>query len=538
MAFYLSPGVYTRELDLSNIVPTVATTVAACVGYSTKGDTTQIRLITNTQQFIAEYGEPVLGNDFHYTCLAFLETGNQLWCYRAQNGALYGGVKIKTSSSGQSNAAITSGVTSPDFVDISGEDNLFNIYGVNPGAWNNNIAVQVLRTTANDALFVFQIDVYVLDSTGTYVKEESWTVSRKTQIDGYGRQQYMETVINGYSDYIWVADNTTEADSVLPKAQTTNLAMAQGSDGSAISDAQLINGWDLFINPDNVDVRILIEAGFYSVAVQLKMQSVAESRKDCIAILNMDPAQTTDVSSMINWRNVTQNINSSYCALYAPLVQIYDPYNATLTNVAGSGYVGAQYAYTDYIRNSWSAPAGLNRGVMNVLSVVDGNGTRMAFSQGERDTLYPAQINPLQIFPGSGNVIWGQKTLTTTASALDRVNVRRLLIIIEKAMAVSLRSFLFEPNNENTRFRVTAMLDSYLDTLSGAGAFQTTTADTKGYQVVCDETNNTPDTIDRNELHVDVYVKPIRIAEFIQLQVIVTTTGASFDELIARGYNL
>jgi len=537
MAFYLSPGVYTRELDLSNIVPTVATTTAAIVGYSAKGDTTQIRLITNTQQFIQEYGEPTLGNNFHYTALAFLETGNQLWCYRAQNGALYGGVKIKESTSVQANAAISSGAASPDYQDVSGEDNLFNIYGVNPGVWNNNIGVRVLRTTNNDALFVFAIEVYILTTAGTYERVESWTVSRKTQLDGYGRQQYMETVINGFSNYIWVADSTI-ADSTLPKEQATTLAMAQGSDGSAIADAQLINGWDLFINPDDVDIRILVEAGFYSVAVQLKMQSVAESRKDCIAILNIDPAQTTSVASMINWRNVTQNINSSYCALYAPLVQIYDPYNSTITNVAGSGYVGAQYAYTDYIRNTWSAPAGLNRGIMNVLSVVDANGTRLAFSQGERDTLYPAQINPLQIFPGSGNVIWGQKTLTTTASALDRVNVRRLLIIIEKAMAISLRTFVFEPNDENTRFRVTAMLESYLDTLSGAGAFQTTTADSKGYQVVCDETNNTPDTIDRNELHVDVFIKPIRVAEFIQLQVIVTTTGASFDELIARGYNL
>jgi phage tail sheath protein FI len=538
MSFYLSAGVYTRELNLSNIVPTVATTTAAIVGYSTKGDTTQIRLMTNTQQFIAEYGEPVLGEPFHYAALAFLETGNQLWCYRVQNAALYGGVKIKTSASGQVNTAIVAGVTSPDFVFISGEDNLINIYGANPGVWNNDIGVQIIRTTANDALYVFQIDVYLKDSTGVYSKMESWTVSRKHQIDGFGRQQYLETVINGFSDYIWIADDTTTADTILPKQQTSTLAFNQGTNGSSISSGDLENGWDLFSNPDNVDIRIMIEPAFYSIAVQEKMREIAESRKDCIAILNMDPTQTTSVSSMINWRNTTQNLNSSYVALYAPLVQTYDQYNSTLVVVAASGYVAAQYAYNDYIRNVWNAPAGLNRGIMNVLNICDQNGSRLAFTQGDRDLLYSAQINPLQIFPGSGNVIWGQKTETTTASALDRVNVRRLLIILEKAMAVSLRTFVFEPNDPNTRFRVTAMLDTYLDTLSGSGAFETNSADPKGYQVVCDETNNTPATIDLNELHVDVFVKPVRTAEFIQLQVIITTTGANFNELIARGVNL
>ena len=538
MAFYLSPGVYTRELDLSNIVPTIATTTAAIVGYSAKGDASEMRLITSSQQFISEYGEPVLGEKFHYSALAFLETGNQLWCYRIQNTALYGGVKIKESDSVDTNAAIDSGVTSADFVDVSGEDNIFDIYGCNPGVWNNSLGVRITRTTANDALYVFVIDVYLLDSTGTYNKEESWTVSRKTQVDGYGRQQYLETVINGFSDYIKIADNTTVADTVLPKAQGTTLAFAEGSVGSAVTDAEYITGWDLFLNPDEVDVRLLIEDGYQSVAVQSNLKTIAESRKDCMVILNMDPAQTTSAASMISWRNDTQNLNSSYVALYTPMVQIYDQYNATLVSIAGSGYIASQYAYNDYIRNVWNAPAGLNRGILNVLSICDQNGTRLSFTQGERDLLYAAGINPLQIFPGSGNVIWGQKTETTTASALDRVNVRRLLIIIEKAMAVSLRSFLFESNDENTRFRITAMLESYLDTLAGGGAFQTSSTDAKGYAVVCDETNNTPDTIDRNELHVDVFVKPIRVAEFIQLQVIVTTTGASFEELVAKGFNL
>jgi len=144
------------------------------------------------------------------------------------------------------------------------------------------------------------------------------------------------------------------------------------------------------------------------------------------------------------------------------------------------------------------------------------------------------QINPLQIFSGSSPRIWGQKTLQKKGSATDRINVRRLLIVIEKSMAISLRQFVFEPNDEITRFRIEALLNSYLGDLSAQGAFQTEGED-QGFHVVCDGTNNTAVVIDDNELRVDVFVKPSRAAEYIHLQTIVTATGASFEELIARG---
>jgi len=529
MSIYVSPGVYTKELDISNIIPNIASTTAAIVGYSTKGDSTQIRLITNTQQFIAEYGEPVLGEYFHYSASAFLENGNKLWCYRIQNGALYGGVNIKVTGSVDENAGIQAGVTSPDFVVTSGQDNLFQIYGVNPGTWNNSLGVKV--DNIDPTTFEFDIVVYLLDSNAVYQEVERWKVSRKIQVDGYGQQQYLETKINDFSSYIRVADNTIYADTVMPKAQSSTLAMLQGTNGSAVDSSHEILGWDKFINPDDVDVRILIGGGMTDVTTQGKMKSVAESRKDCIALLDVPYAETSSVSSTVTWRDSTQNFNSSYCALYSPWVKAYDPYNATLVTLPPTGYVGSQFAYNDYISDVWFAPAGLNRGLLNVLSI------NPVYTQGERDTLYAAEINPLQTFRGEGNAIWGQKTQATKASALDRVNVRRLLITIEKAVAVALHSFVFEPNSENTRFRITAMIESYMDLLSAKGAFQTEAGD-KGYSVICDETNNTAATIDRNELHVDVFVKPSRAAEFIQLQVIVTDSGANFNELVSRGINL
>jgi len=544
--FYVSPGVYTVEKNLSQLVPTIATTSAGIAFYSTKGNTNAVTLMSSSQQFIAEYGEPTLGNPGHYSALAYLQNGNQLYCYRVQSGALYGGVNIKSSTSIQSNAAISTGASTTDFVVTSGQDNLFQIYGVNPGSWNNNLSIGIANVNVGPNLSSNAFDILVFNLiNGSYVQVEKWTVSRKQQLDGYGRQQYLETAINGYSQYIMVADSSL-ADSVLPKAQTygyntgvwTGLNMARGSNGTDLianySSGPYQLGWDKFANPDDIDIRVLIGAGQTATAIQAYITNICETRKDCIAILDIPDTMTTSVTSMVNWRTGTQNINSSYAALYAPMVKDYDSFNDTIVFLPGSGYVASQFAYNDYVSDVWYAPAGLNRGVLNVLSVCNKNGDRMVFSQGDRDALYAAQINPLQVFSGSGNVIWGQKTLTSLPSALDRVNVRRLLIILEKTMSVSLKQFVFEPNNDTTRFRITAMLETFLDLLSAKGAFQTELGD-KGYMVVCNATNNTPAIIDRNELVVDVFVKPSRAAEFLQLNVIVTPTGTSFNELIAQG---
>lgn len=529
MGIYVSAGVYVKEKDISEIIPNLSTTTGGIVGYSVKGDTTQLRLITNTQQFVKEYGEPVPGNYFHYSALAYLENGTKLYCKRVVNGALYGGVKIKDEGSGQSNAAISAGAVTPDFVTVSGEDNLFYVYGVNPGVWNNNIGIRI--TSIDNTEYTFNIEVYFTDSDGVTSKVETWTVSRQTKVDGYGKQLYLEDRINGFSDYIRVADDITQGSTVMPKAQATTLAFGQGSDGSAATDANYVNGWDAFANPDDVDVRVLINAGQTGITVQQKMKTIVEDRKDCIALLDMPYAQLTSVASMVTWRETTQNFNSSYVALYSPWVKMYDPYNDKIIEVPPSGYVASQIAYNDYTSEVWYAPAGFNRGIMNVLGLTN------VFTQGERDTLYEAGINPLQTFRGEGNVIWGQKTEQVKASALDRVNVRRLLITIEKAVSVSLRYFVFEPNSLVTRFRVVATIESYMDQLYAKGAFQSELGD-KGYLVVCDETNNPPAVIDANELHVDIFIKPSRAAEFIQLQTIITTTGASFTELVARGVNL
>lgn len=576
MSKYLSAGVYSLEKDLSELALSVATTTAALVGWSAKGDVGALKLITNKQQFLDEYGEPdnTSGNYFHYTALAFLEQGNQLWCLRVEENAKYGGLGISNTVLGGTNEEFSD--LSNDIDDIIDDSNmaltpadcLFVIMGKDPGIWNSRISVAIDQLindteswdvgapigTPDDIVpakvdqYTFRIKVYWENDDGDDELVETWIVSRKQKLDGFAKQLYLENRINGYSDYISVKDNTGIGDTVLPDSVGMSLVsgvittdavnLGAGSIGTAYTSAAfasaIASGWDEFANPADIDVRLLLNGGETTKTVQLKMNQIAVSRADCFAILDMDYAEMgKGVAEAVTWRRgvATCNLNSSYCAMYAPWQRINDPYNDVLIYVPSSGYVGAQYVYNDYVAQPWMAPAGFKRGTLNVISMQD------IFSKGERDVLQQAQINPLQSFTGEGDVIWGQKTMLVKNSALSRVNVRRLLIMLEKTMAVSLRQFVFENNNEITRFRAEAVLTEYLTLLSSRGAFQTEAGD-KGFKVVINEFNNTPAVIDRNEMAVDVFVKPARTAEYIQLQTIVTTSGASFDELLARGVNL
>lgn len=237
MAVYNVPGVFLSEVDLSSIVPNFSTTTGAIVGYSEQGDAENVRLITNTQQFVQEYGEPKPGQYFHYSALAFLSMGNALYCYRAQKNALFGGVSIAVT--GGTNFSFVAGRLTRSYADDSNyPDALFYIYGKDPGVWNNSLGIRI-SNIQNAPVYTFDIEVYDMDADGNYVRKELFTVSRKQQKDGYGRQQYMETRINGSSQYIWVSDNTDELDTVMPKSQTNTLAMAGGGNGDATSYVEI-----------------------------------------------------------------------------------------------------------------------------------------------------------------------------------------------------------------------------------------------------------------------------------------------------------
>lgn len=219
-------------------------------------------------------------------------------------------------------------------------------------------------------------------------------------------------------------------------------------------------------------------------------------------------------------KNLISTINSNYSAIYGNWAKQYDNYTDTFVWLPPSGYVAAIYARTDQTTQPWIAPAGLNRGVIN--NIVD-----LAFNpnQKQRDFLYTISINPLVSFARDGFVVFGQKTLQNKPSAFDRVNVRRLFLTLERATQRALKYFVFEPNTEFTRTRLKNTISPIFDLAKNTEGLY-------DYLIVCDERNNTPDVIDRNELAVDIYIKPVKAAEFILVNFIATRTGQDFQELI------
>jgi len=219
-------------------------------------------------------------------------------------------------------------------------------------------------------------------------------------------------------------------------------------------------------------------------------------------------------------KNCYSSIDSNYSAGYANWIKNYDSYSDKQIWLPASGYVAAIYARSDSATQPWFAPAGLNRGTIN-------NITDLAFNpnQKQRDYLYTISLNPIVYFSGDGYVVFGQKTLQSKPSAFDRVNVRRLFLTLERAVQKTLKYYVFEPNTEFTRTRVRNSITPILDLARNTQGLY-------DYNIVVDERNNTPDVIDRNELAVDIYIKPVRTAEFILVNFIATRTNQNFQELI------
>ena len=259
------------------------------------------------------------------------------------------------------------------------------------------------------------------------------------------------------------------------------------------------------------------------------------TRKDCVYIADplrhifVNGADTKTLSVRGNTfstniysplKNLFSTINSNYAATYANWVKQYDAFSDTFVWLPPSGYVAAVFARTDTNAQPWIAPAGLNRGIIN--NIVD-----LGFNpnQKQRDFLYTLSLNPIVSFPGDGFAVFGQKTLQNKPSAFDRINVRRLFLTLERATQQALKYFVFEPNTEFTRTRLK-------NTIVPIFELAKNTEGLYDYLIVCDERNNTPDVIDRNEVAVDIYIKPVKAAEFILVNFIATRTGQNFQELI------
>jgi uncharacterized protein len=415
-------------------------------------------------------------------------------------------------------------------------DTCFMIYAENPGQWANNVSVQVQAVAWDPTAFRIIVQE---TSSGVSITKEVWEVSRvPNEKDGYGNNMYLETRINNISNFIRVLDNVDIPNTVMPAFTTYPIYFTQGDDGLTVSSGDVIQAWQLYTNQAVVDINILINGGYVSDndwSVQESIQAIAEKRRDCFAIFDIpfDKTEISPITMASDWRLNYQNIESSFTALYSPWVLVYDSYNDIPSlPIPPSGFAAQVFARTDWVSYPWYAPAGYNRAVLTSETLPPMDVSVRYDQQGEIEALYgnPVNINPIVFSPGDGIVIFGQKTQQSMPSALDRINVRRLIITFERAAKQFLKYKLFELNNQYTRLDIETALNQYLATVQAQNGVYT-------FQVVCDETNNTPQIIDQNQLNVDVYLQPEKDAEFIQLQNIITATGANFT-VIQQGFNL
>jgi len=296
------------------------------------------------------------------------------------------------------------------------------------------------------------------------------------------------------------------------------------------TNADKIVAWDKMKNADEVDVSLLITGDASSTVAQHVIDNIAEYRKDCVAFFS--PAQsdvvgnpgseTTDVIDQKNNTSTGINRSTSYGVYDSGWKYMFDKYNNTYRWIPLNADIAGLCVNTDNTRDPWYSPAGFNRGFLK-------NVVKLAWNPNKtnRDDLYKSGVNPVVSFTGEGTVLFGDKTMLTKPSAFDRINVRRLFIVLEKAIATAAKYSLFEFNDEFTRAQFVSLVDPFLRDVQGRrGIFD--------YRVVCDTTNNTPEVIDRNEFIGDIYIKPARSINFIQLNFVAVRSGVAFDEIVGK----
>ena len=347
-----------------------------------------------------------------------------------------------------------------------------------------------------------------------------------------GSDNYYPNVIYNQSNYIYWMDHNASGSNWGSAANGTtftdvtavsNVSLSNGSDGSAATTGQKKTAYEKFADSETVDVGLIIAGAGDKTHID-NLITIAENRKDAIVFASPERSDVVNVADGNQQKdNVVgffNQINStSYAVFDSGYKYMYDRYSDIYRYVPLNGDMAGLAARTDLIADAWFSPAGLNRGI--VRGVV-----KLAFNptQTQRDELYRARVNPVATFPGQGTVLFGDKTGLSAPSAFDRINVRRLFIVLEKAIATASKFQLFEFNDEFTRANFRNIVEPFLREVQGRRGIT-------DFLVVCDETNNTGEVIDRNEFIAEIFVKPARSINFITLQFIATRTGVSFDEV-------
>ena len=567
MAFQVSPGVEVKEIDATNVVPAVSTSIGGFAGSFNWGPVEQLVTVSSEQELAATFGAPDDSTAKHFLVAAsFLKYGNALKVVRVASGhknatAQGTGQLIKNDEDYANNYG-------------AGQLNLGNWAAKHPGVLGNSLKVSMISAGAspfsgwtyasnfdaapgtstsaaavgvsNDELHIAVIDEdgAISGTAGTVLETFGFVSQASDAKKDDGTSLYYVDVITTQSNYIrWIDHNTAnlnEAGFTLAAAKAANTdseganqfkthssaiedSLAGGTDDNAPTAGEIAAGFDLLSDAETVDVNLLFAAADADGAevIAEDLISIVNARKDCMAFISPPIEDTVNnATPAASVKAFADGLTStSYASCDSTALYVYDKYNDKYRYIAASGHMAGLCANTDSVADAWFSPAGVNRG--QLLGV-----TKLAFNpkKADRDSLYKARVNPIVSLPGQGTLLFGDKTLLSRPSAFDRINVRRLFIALEKAVSTAAKAQLFEFNDEFTRAQFRNLVEPFLRDVKGRRGLS-------DFSVVCDTTNNTSSVIDGNKFVADIFIKPARSINFITLSFVATRSGVEFSEI-------
>jgi hypothetical protein len=524
-----SPGVFTQEKDLTFQIQSITSNAGAYVGMFRWGPVNEIvSITTNESELVKRFGQPdTATTGFFHAAANYLAYSVPLMVVRVA-----GDLAVNSVNSGSivANPAINN-IDAYDAADLTG----IAVLGRYPGDLANNIKVSIADSTgfstwAYASEFDYapgtgQMNVVVVDedggisgTAGTVLERYSLMTTTPGSKKTDGTTAYIVEAIRNQSQYIFIGDT----DEIVFTTGVFEESLAGGVDDNVVANGDFDTAWDLFSNKDVVDfVRAF--TSFNPTTAVISAVDNADTRQDVIVF---NAPQLSDVYNNVNqvenvktYFETTINKPSSYAFNVDNWKMVYDKYNDNNIWIPCDSDAAGLHARVFVQNEPWFSPAGLNRGQLK-------NVIKLAWNpnQAQRDVLYPASINSIVAFKGEGTVLFGDKTALRAPSAFSRINVRSLFIVIKKAIASAARYQLFELNDFFTQTLFRTASDRYLDDVKGRRGII-------DKRVVCDSTNNTPQVIDSNGFVGDIYVKPSKSINFIQLNFTAVATGVSFEEI-------
>lgn len=577
MGFLVSPGVEVKEIDLTDIIPAQSTSIGGYAGHFRWGPIGEVVTVSSEKELARIFGAPssedaTLERSF-LEAAAFLKYSNNLKVVRA-NAA----TALNSYSSHGDDSPESAGFTISTVTELESNQAALNTLGAHvvaryAGVLGNSLRVHVVNEenydsqpasvrgslqfkpgTSDFALDLTggtaindEVSVVVVDNGGLFSGvqgeilevHEGLSIARNAK-NQFGESNYWADFVNTNSSLIFgVKDTSTDPEITSVSTDLgaiswlgddspgeTYVELAGGADASTYTNATVVTALELLEDSETVEVNLLFAFEDSGGETDAKIKTIADSRKDLVGFISAPLAVKDLTSDSSKKTSITTHFDaissSSYIVFDSTPAYVYNKYRDAFAFIQLHGHIAGLCAATDDAADTWFSPAGLNRGQLRGV-------TRLAYNpkKADRDELYQKRINPVVTLPGQGTVLFGDKTALTKPSAFDRINVRRLFITIEKAIATASKFQLFELNDTFTRSTFRNAIEPFLRDVQGRRGIT-------DFRVVCDETNNGSAVVDANRFVADIFIKPTRSINFVTLNFVATRTGISFEELIGR----